>query len=184
MTEGIVLATPRLRLREYTDDDFPAVHAYASDAEVTRYMRWGPNSEEDTRAFLRLGAAQRGERPRRHFDLAITLAADGRLVGGGGLHVAEPEHRGAFMGYVLHRDHWGRGYASEAARAMLAFGFERLGLHRIWAVCDPANTISARVLEKIGMRREGHLREHRWEKGRWVDELLYAVLADEWARAR
>ncbi len=180
MTEAVVLATPRLRLREYADDDFAAVHAYASDPDVSRYMRWGPNREDDTRAFLRRSAAHRGERPRRDFELAITLGADDRLIGGCGLHVAEPEHRSAFIGYVLHRSHWGRGYASEAARALLAFGFERLALHRIYAVCDPANATSAHVLEKLGMRQEGHLREHRWEKGRWVDELLYAVLEREW----
>jgi ribosomal-protein-alanine N-acetyltransferase len=184
MPEPVVLRTPRLVLREYVEGDFAAVHAYAGDPEMTRYMAWGPNTEADTREFLAEALAARGTEPRTVFDLAITLRDGGRLVGGCGLRVSEPRHRGGVIGYILHRDAWGRGYASEAAQALVDFGFGTLGMHRIYAVCDPANVASAHVLEKLGMRREGVMREHRWEKGRWVDELLYAVLDREWAARR
>ena len=84
------------------------------------------------------------------------------------------------MGYWIARSFWGRGYATEAASAFLAFGFRELGLHRIWAWCIAENLASARVLEKIGMRQEGHLRQNEWMKGRWWDTLLYAILETEY----
>jgi [ribosomal protein S5]-alanine N-acetyltransferase len=175
------LTTPRLILRELHETDLAGVHEYASDPEVARFVPWGPNTERDSRAFLRQVAAWRAESPRRQYVLAIEVAADGQVAGSCALRISEPEHRGANIGYALARRHWGRGYASEALQALIEFGFGSLGLHRIWAVCDPANTASARVLEKAGMRREGELLEHRWEKGRWSDELLYAILEREWA---
>jgi ribosomal-protein-alanine N-acetyltransferase len=76
----------------------------------------------------------------------------------------------------LTRRYWGQGYATETGKALLTFGFDGLGLHRIFATCDPANVPSAHVLEKIGMQREGRIREHKWAKRRWRDSLLYAIL--------
>jgi len=174
------IALPRLVLRELEDDDRAAVHRYAADPEVVRYLPWGPNTDADTQGFLRRAAAYRRDEPRRHFELAVTLRDGGALIGACGLHVSAPELGEAFIGYALARPYWGRGYATEAARGLLGFGFGELDLHRIFAVCDPDNVASARVLEKAGMRREGHLREHRWEKGRWRDSLLCAALAREW----
>jgi RimJ/RimL family protein N-acetyltransferase len=175
------VALPRLLLRELEGGDWEAVHAYAVDDAVVRYMPWGPNTPTQTRDFLRLAAEHRRERPRHHYDLAVVLA--GRLIGACGLHVSAPELDEAFIGYALSRPFWGHGYATETARGLLALGFEKLGLHRIFAVCDPANVASARVLEKAGMRREGHLREHRWQKGQWCDSLLFAMLRREWPDA-
>jgi ribosomal-protein-alanine N-acetyltransferase len=81
---------------------------------------------------------------------------------------------------MVERARWGHGYAPEAARALLDFGFAALGVHRVWADCDPANAAPIRVLEKLGMRREGHLVENAWIKGAWADSLLYAILDHEW----
>ena len=86
----------------------------------------------------------------------------------------------ALSGTRLHPAQWGRGYTTEAARAMIDFGFRELGLHRIWADCDPRNVASWRVLEKLGLRREAHLRQNARIKGEWVDSLLYAILDREW----
>lgn len=88
-------------------------------------------------------------------------------------------HREGEIAYALAKKFWNRGYMTEAANAIVAFGFEKLGLHRIYATCDPANTASVRVMEKISMKREGHLRAHRFAKGNWRDSLLYAVLNNE-----
>ena len=96
--------------------------------------------------------------------------------------VSDPPNRGAWIGYCFNRRYWGRGYATEAARAVVDFGFASLGLHRIFATCAPENTASARVLEKLGMRREGHMARHKWVRGRGRDSCLYAVLEDEWRR--
>jgi RimJ/RimL family protein N-acetyltransferase len=88
--------------------------------------------------------------------------------------------RQASIGYEIAPRYWGKGYATEAARAMVAFGFGELRLHRIWARCVADNVASYRVLEKVGMRREGCLREEEWIKGRWRDTLVYGILDHEW----
>ncbi len=179
----VTLETSRLILREYATGDFAAVHVYASDPEVTRWTVFGPNTEDDTRSFLQQARAFRAERPRRIFDLAVTLSDDGRLIGGCGLRRTDVAGE-AFIGYVLRRDAWGRGYATEAARTLLTFGFEGLGLRRIFADCHPTNAASWRVMEKLGMRREGHFREAKLVKGEWWDTYVYAMLAREWRAAR
>jgi [ribosomal protein S5]-alanine N-acetyltransferase len=88
--------------------------------------------------------------------------------------------RQANIGYEIAPGYWGEGYASEAARVVVAFGFGELRLHRIWARCVAENVASYRVLEKTGMRREGRLREEEWMKGRWWDTLVYGILDHEW----
>lgn len=109
----------------------------------------------------------------------MVLAADARLTGRGGL--GDPDPQQAMLWYTLHPAEWGKGSATEAARALVDFGFRRLGQHRIWADCNPANAASCRVLDKLGLRREGHLIENAWINDAWADPLLEAVLAGEWA---
>ncbi len=178
----VVIRTDRLVLREFDETDRQAVHSYASDPEVVRYMGWGPNTEEETKSFIRRSIDYQKEKPRQNYRFAITLRADDRLIGGCGLHVANPDNREGWLGYCLNRDFWRQGYATETAEALLEFGFQKLRLHRICATCDPANVASAHVLEKIRMQREGHLREHKWTKGRWQDSLLYAILENNWKK--
>ena len=173
------LQTDRLILRDFVAGDWRAVHTYAADPEVVRYMEWGPNDEASTRAFIERVLAFQHVHPRRDFELAITLRAGGELIGGCGFHISDPQNRTGWLGYILARERWGQGYATEAARALLRFGFEHFGLHRIWATCDPRNVASAHVLEKIGMRREGHLRENKLQRWNWRDSYLYAILEHE-----
>ena len=174
------IETDRLLLRDFRPDDWESVHRYASDPEVTRYMLWGPNTPEETRSFIRRAIAEQGERPRRHYELAVVLKGQGPLIGSCGIDVSAPERRQGWIGYALARHHWGQGYATEAARGVVTFGFGELGLHRIFGTCDPANRASARVMEKLGMRREGLLKEYSWGKDAWHDRELYAVLDYEW----
>ena len=171
------LVTSRLVLREFSDSDHEAVHAYSGDPGVTRYMDWGPNSPEDTAAFL---AEVRGEAnavPRLSYTLAVVVRANDELVGAVHLGETSREHRRGEMGYVLAQAHWRRGYATEAAAAIVRFGFEEVGFHKIAATCDPDNVASARVLEKIGMQYEGHLRQHLLIRGQWRDRLAFAALS-------
>jgi len=180
MSLGVALPTLRLTLRDLRDSDFERVHAYASDLEVLRYLDWGPNSVDDTRSFLALAQAAREASPRTAYHLALALRTDDQVIGGGRIEIRDAASGSGDLGYVIDRAHWGHGYATEAGRALLAFGFDRLGLHRIWARCDVRNAASARVLEKLRMQREGHLRHDVRRKGEWHDSYLYAILEPDW----
>jgi len=180
LDSGLPLRTKRLLLRDFKEEDWKAVHVYASDPEVVRFMAWGPNSEEETRDFVRKAIKYREERPRQHFELAAILKTDDALVGGCGLNVTSLADRVGCIGYCFNRLCWRVGLATEASEALLIYGFERLGLHRIWATCDSENLASSRVLEKVGMKREGQLRENVWTRGRWRDSFVYAILDREW----
>lgn len=168
-------------VRELDERDIPLIHEYASDPEVTRFMTWGPNaSVTETAAFARGQMAEARRRPRDSYELVVASAADDELVGRVRLTIESEAQRRGDLGYVVRRARWGRGYATEAARLVLGFGFETLRLHRIEATCSPENAASVRVLEKIGMRREGHFREHVLAHGLWRDSYLYAILEEEW----
>ncbi len=176
----LLLTTKRLLLREFRELDWQAAHEYACDPEVVRYMEWGPNAEKDTQNFVRRAITAQQEQPRRNYTFAIVLKTENQLIGSCGIHLSNPGNQGGYIGYALNRRYWGKGYATEAARALLTFGFGKLKLHRIFATCDPTNIGSVCVLEKIGMQREGHLRQHKWQKGKWRDSFLYALLDHEW----
>ncbi len=172
-----MLANERLNLREFEPSDFDRVHSYATDSEVVRFMEWGPNSAEETRDFLLRACSYAKENPRRKFELAVIEVVSGQLVGGIGLHISDAQ---AMLGYCFASSVWGQGYATEAARLLLAYGFSSLNVHRVWARCDSENIASIRVLEKLGMRREGLAKHDCRIRGEWRNTFLYAVLADEW----
>ncbi len=175
----VIIQTERLILREFKRTDWRAVQDYASDPAVVRYMEWGPNTKEETKNFISRSIAHQKQRPRTNYTLAITLKVDGTLIGGCGVYITILEDREGWLGYCINRRFWRQGYATETAKALLRFGFEQLGLHRIFATCDPENSVSAHVLEKTNMQREGYLRENKWIKGKWRDSLLYAALEYE-----
>jgi ribosomal-protein-alanine N-acetyltransferase len=176
------IRTSRLELRELAEEDFEAVHRYASDPEVTRYLSWGPNSEETTRAFLALAREHAAADPRRDFELGVVDGSSGELIGGCGLHGRREAFREYETGYCLRRDWWGRGVGSETVRALIDFGFRSLGTHRIYAQVFPDNTASVRILQRLGFRLEGHLHGDVFVRGEWHDTLIYALLEEEWAR--
>ncbi len=178
---SLPIGTPRLVLRDFTARDLDEVHAYASLEEVTRHLIWGPNTLTQSRETIRGFLDDQKQKPRVNFDLAVILR-DGkkpRLIGGVGLKFADWERRTGDLGYALHPDYWNQGYAAEAAQALMEAGFRELGLQRIYATCDQRNKASARVMERLGMRREGALRQSRYIQGSWRDEYLYAILAEE-----
>jgi [ribosomal protein S5]-alanine N-acetyltransferase len=173
------LETERLILREFRATDWHDVHVYSSDPEVVRWFPFGPNTESETRAFVASQASQTHPEPRAFFDLVIALRDVDRVIGSCFLKLeGEPEPTG-FITYLLARTHWGKGYATETARALLRYAFEQ-GAHRVFTYCDVQNPASARVLEKLGMRREALLLEHVWYRERWHDEYVYAILRREW----
>lgn len=176
----MLLETDRLILREFVASDWPAVMAYQSDPRYLRYYEWTGRTETEVRAFVQMFLDHQQEEPRTKFQLAVILKAEDRLIGNCGIQMKTPDAREADIGYELDPDHWGQGYATEAAHAIVAFGFSELKLHRVWSWCIAENRGSSRVMEKLGMQREGHLRENEWIKGRWWDTLIYGILEHEW----
>lgn len=178
------LKTARLLLRPYEKTDFEELYGIQSRADVTRYLYWGPRDRTGVRDSLAMKLRATGfDDGGDNLTLAVVLPETGALIGDVQLVWVSRDHLQGEIGYVFHPDHAGRGYATEAAEVMLWVGFERLGLHRICGRLDERNVASARVLERLGMRREAHFRENEFVKGEWTDELVYAILADEW-RAR
>ncbi len=177
------IITERLRLREFVADDWRAVLAYHSNPRYQRFYELTGQTEQGARDFVAMFLAQQRAQPRLKFQLAVTLKATGELIGNCGARLKTAGAREADIGYELNPEFWGNGYASEAARAMVEYGFTALGVHRIWSWCIADNAASARVLQKLGMRQEGRLRENEYFKGRWWDTLVYAILEPEW-RAR
>ena len=174
------IRTERLLLRDFREDDFEGVHAYAADPEVARYMVWGPNTPEETRGFMDRVLANRAAWPRLDYGLAIEHVGAGVVIGSINLRLSDAENRTAEIGYCIHRAWWRQGIVHEASRALVDMAFNTLGLHRVIATCDVRNTGSYGVMEKLGMRREALLRQDRQIKGAWRDTYLYAVLAEEW----
>ncbi|MGE5654790.1 MAG: GNAT family N-acetyltransferase [Bacillota bacterium] len=174
--------TNRLIIRDFTMADEDAVHEYGSDAEVVRYMPWGPNTREETRGYLEHVTASQAKEPRTLYDMALVLRDNHQLIGACGIHITRTDVGEAALGYCLHRSYWGQGYMSEAARAMVAFAFEQLKMHRVFATCDPNNIGSRQVMEKIGMTYEGRLRDHQRVKGAWRDSLVHSILKPEYLR--
>ncbi|GAA1221800.1 GNAT family N-acetyltransferase [Prauserella alba] len=181
-----VLRTPRLVLRTFEQEDLDALHAIRSREDVNRYLYDHPLSRDETAVKL----ATRIERystlaePGDALLLAVALRRPdgeaGEVIGDVNLHWQHGDHRQAEVGYVLHPDHAGRGFATEATRPLVDLAFAELGVHRVCGRLDGRNAASARVLEKLGMRREAQLRENEYVKGEWTDEVVYAVLAREW----
>jgi RimJ/RimL family protein N-acetyltransferase len=172
------LRTARLLLRFHKQEDIPAVVRLAGAREVaaTTLNIPHPYTDEDARKFLVESAE--GFRAGRSVSFAICKLPSGELCGGAGLAISET-HQRAELGYWIAVPFWGMGYATEAARAVVEFGFASLGLHRIHAHYFAENRASGRVLEKIGMRHEGRLRNHFQKWNRFIDVENCGILAEE-----
>ena len=176
------IESERLRIRRFKDSDLAPFMAYRNDPEVARYQSWDSSDEQEARTFIReMESAQLGV-PGEWFQFAIESKEMGDLIGDCALRVDEHEPYRAEIGFTLAREHQGKGFASEAVSVLLDYAFGTLGLHRVVAIADSRNAPSVALLERVGMRREGHFLEIVWFKGGWADEYLYAVLKDEWLR--
>jgi RimJ/RimL family protein N-acetyltransferase len=178
------IETDRLMLRAFQPGDLDVVHAIRSDPGVVRYLYWDVHTRDEARAVLEQRVAFRGIR--EEGDVLAVLAvlrSTGEVVADLILRCLSTQHAVGEIGFIVLPAHQGRGYATEAGRAILRIGFDDVGFHRVVGHLDARNAASARVLEKLGMRREGHFVENEWVKGEWQSELVYAILDREW-RAR
>ncbi|MCK6256481.1 GNAT family N-acetyltransferase [Fictibacillus sp. KIGAM418] len=170
----------RIRLRELRITDWKDVHAYASQEITCRFQPWGPNAEEDTLEFMGQVIKDTKHNPRSRYAFAIIEEKDEKLIGVAELNIRDFTNKIGEIGYVIHPDYWGRGYATEAGGLLLHLGYTVLRLHRIYATCHPDNEGSARVLEKLGMIKEGVLREDLKIGSGWRNSLLFSILEHEW----
>jgi RimJ/RimL family protein N-acetyltransferase len=176
------IATTRLLLRPYRADDLDDLYAIQSRDDVNRYLYWSPRTRREVADVITMRTAMgtlEGEGD--ILVLAAELRETGTVVGDVNLAWRSEEHKQGEFGFVFHPDHHGRGYAGEAAMEMLRLGFDGLGLHRIVGRTDGRNVASARLMEKLGLRREAHFVQNERVKGEWTDEVVYAMLGSEWA---
>jgi RimJ/RimL family protein N-acetyltransferase len=175
------IETERLRLRPFRRGDIDAVHAYRSREDVTRWLVDAPMSREACAEAVKARIGQftwAGDGDK--IFLAVERSEDATMIGEVSLILRSAESRQAEIGYIFHPEHHGRGYATEASKALMSLAFDQAGVHRVFARCHAHNTASRRVMQRLGMREEAHFREHVRVKGRWDEELIYAILEDEW----
>jgi [ribosomal protein S5]-alanine N-acetyltransferase len=179
MRKWFPIQTDRLFLREFTATDETDVHEYAGDPIASRYVDWGPNTPEVTHQRLVERLAEQRAWPRDHVSLAVELPIEAKVIGTFRLSVIDRALALGDFGFVFNASYWNRGYGTEATRAVLENAFSILKLHRVIATCDTRNVGSWRLMEKAGMRREGHFVKDVFQKGEWRNSYLYAKLADE-----
>lgn len=167
------IETERLIIKKFTENDWLDVHAYTSMADVMEYIPEGVFSKEEARKFVQEHTGEEAEQ------FPVRIKGEETVIG----HITFFNYFGDHtyeIGWVFHPGYFNRGYATEAARAVLDYGFTKMKLHRIIATCQPENIPSCRVMEKIGMRREGYFKKCIPHGSGWWDEYYYAVLAEEW----
>lgn len=174
------IQTSRLSFRDFTLDDHDAVHAYASDPEVTRYTAFGPNTPEQTKGFLQVVSAEASQEDRANYSFALIHRETSKLIGSCGLVRSDANGPQYSCGYVLRKELWQQGLASEATAALIKFAFEELGAHRLWAHVFVGNTASERLLRKLGLRYEGCARQAFFVRDAWHDLQTFAILRSEW----
>jgi ribosomal-protein-alanine N-acetyltransferase len=177
--------TARLQLRPFQTADIAAFGAYRAEPEVARFQSWEPYTAAQAAEFVagQTGVAIPGA-PGTWVQIGIALAGTDELIGDCALCLAADEPRNAEIGITLAPQHQGRGYATEALRALLTYCFAELKLHRVMAVTDCLNQGSVKLLARVGMRQEAHFRQNIWFKGAWGDEYVYAMLREDWALNR
>ena len=176
------LETERLYLRKFIPNDFVGLYRFLRKPENTIYTYFWPNSEEETKAFINSSIQKAEEIPCVDFQFAAVTKKNGVLIGSCNFLLSG--EGGSHIGWIVDSDYWNQGYGTEMGRALLRFGFEELNLDCIKACCDAENIGSFRVMEKIGMRREGFLlncrRAHKKSEKHKSDEVTYTLSKNEW----
>ncbi|MDX8340959.1 GNAT family protein [Draconibacterium sp. IB214405] len=171
------LTTKRLLLRPFNGDDKQAFFAYRSDAKANKYQGWIPKTLDDVETFFVKLAAEFNV-PDTWFQLAVLDKTNDELIGDMGIHFIDEQQ--VELGYTIAKQHQGKGFATEAVKAVIDHLFHDLKKRRITASIDPENVASFALLEKLGFRKEAHFVESLFLNDKWVDDVIYALLAREW----
>jgi aminoglycoside 6'-N-acetyltransferase len=177
---SIIFQTERLIIKKMTLTEAPTFMAYRNDALNARYQSWEPNYTLETATqFISKYMQYSFPSPNNWNQLAIFEQKSSIHIGDIAFKLSDDEKQGE-IGYILDRKFQGYGFMNEALTHFFKFLFHNLKLHRITAICDRKNIASIKVLEHLGMRREGQFFKNIWFKGAWGDEYLYAILEEEW----
>lgn len=183
-TLSLPIKTRRLIIRDYVEGDWPQVYAYVKDPSFWKHQAGEPPSEDRVKALVQWSVQEQGQAPRTNYFLAVADQKSGELVGEAVLKVMPPGHGQGEIGFGVARSYWRKGYGTEIARALVDVAFDQLQLHRVAAQCAPENKVSIRVMQKLGMAREGLLREHYRVGDAYWSTVIYAVLAREYEKIR
>ena len=176
------IKTERLVIREHQESDWHAIVSRTSKEAVARYMFWDTNrwsQKEEVVSWIRKQREFSLETIGKYIEFAVVK--DDVCIGDVGVKRLSEVNQDAEIGWTFHPDYWGQGYAKEAAAALISYCFKTLNVHRITSVCDARNVASYKLMERLGMRREAHHIKSCYNKGEWTDDLVYAVLREEWA---
>lgn len=181
MSSSLPIETDRLTLRRYVESDYDDLLKLQSNPDVARFLLYDARTPEQVKEAL---AGRLADVPMdtdgQALTVAVILRETGQHVGEVTMFVQSAEQRTGEIGYVFHPEFHGRGFAAEATIELLRLGFEQLGMHRVIARLDARNTGSVNLLKRLGLRQEAHFVRNEYLKGEWTDELVFAMLADEW----
>lgn len=175
------LFTERLLLRDITIDDKQAIFDYRSDAEANKFQSWIPETLEDVENFIQRNNKEFNQ-PESWYQVLITDKETKCIIGDIGIHFFGSENLQVELGITLNKFHQGKGYASEALKGIIDFLFNDLNKHRIMTSIDPDNIDSLNLMERIGFRKEGHFVKSLYWKNNWVDDVIYAILQEDWIK--
>jgi RimJ/RimL family protein N-acetyltransferase len=184
LSDPIPFETKRLILRRFTARDAEAFLAYRNDPRIAQYQSWEGCTAEEATEFVHRQATRQFGVPGEWLQIAVALKESDQLIGDCAVRIHPQEPRQATIGVTFAQAYQKRGYAVEALSGLLDCLFARAKLHRVVADTDPKNTAAWRLMERLGLRREGHLHQSLWFKGDWADEFLYAILREEWMAKR
>ena len=182
-----MIETSRLLLRPMRVDDASDLLEYQSNPDIVRYIPWPEGNAETVKKHIERTLAHSKELPLDEGDYLVLvweLKDSGKVIGQSNISMQSKEHLRGEVGWVTHQDYQRQGFAFEASKAMLKFGFEVMGLHRIVAEMDTRVPASAAVAQKLGMRKEAELKEVEYFKGEWCDMWIYAILKSEFEARR
>lgn len=176
------IETDRLILRKFRESDAEAFFNYRPDPRVALYQGegWDDYKFEQAIEFVKEQSNSQPGIPDTWFQIAIELKGTGALIGDCAIHTLPQDINQVEIGFTLNPVYQGKGFAAEAVRCLLDYIFNTIDRHRAIAVVDVRNTSSIKLLEKVGMRREGHFIKNAWYRGEYTDEYLYALLKEEW----
>lgn len=173
------LLTPRINLRDFRETDFASFRKLETHPATYHFEPACPD-EPATRKYLENALADARQTPRTRYRFAVTMPPTDEVLGRVTLSLQNDSIREWEIGWAIHPDYWGRGFATEAARRLLGFAFADLHVHRVVAFSHVGNVASIRVMERLGMCRDGLLRETRQWQGGWADEVVFSILEREW----